>query len=99
MIWYTGHSLKLCCVVTIMQLENDTNFFVRSKPMHMPIYILGHVYGLKLILFSGMGGSKFRLGSIPQYTDQLKSKPMTVTVCLKSFLLHLWCSGQIVHMR
>ena len=27
----------------------------------MPIYILGHVYGLKLILFSGMGGSKFRL--------------------------------------
>ena len=45
MIWYTGHSLKLCCVVTIMQLETDT------KPMHRPIYILGHVYGLKLILF------------------------------------------------
>ena len=47
--------------------------------MHMPIYILGHVYGLKLILFSGMGGSKFRLGRVPQYTDQLKLKPMTVT--------------------
>ena len=58
MIWYTGHSLKLCCVVTIMQLENDTNILVRSKPMHMPMYILGHVYDLKLILFSGMGGSK-----------------------------------------
>ena len=41
MIWYTGHSLKLCCVVTIMQLETDTNILVRSKPMHMPIYILG----------------------------------------------------------
>ena len=72
MIWYTGHSLKLCCVVTIMQLETDTNILLRSKPMHMPIYILGYVYGLKLILFSGMGGSKFRLGRIPQYTDQLK---------------------------
>ena len=30
----------------------------------MPKYILGHVYGLKLILFSGMGGSKCRLGRI-----------------------------------
>ena len=58
MIWYTGHSLKLCCVVTIMQLETDTNILVRSKSMHMPMYILGHVCGLKLILFSGMGGSK-----------------------------------------
>ena len=72
MIWYTGHSLKLCCVFTVMQRETDTNILVRSKPMHMPIYILGHVYGLKLILFSCMGGSKFRLGRIPQYTDQLK---------------------------
>ena len=62
MIWYTGHSLKLCCVVTVMQRETDTNILVRSKPMHMPINILGLVYGLKLILFSCMGGSKFRLG-------------------------------------
>ena len=69
MIWYTGHGLKLCCVVTVMQRETDTNILV---PMHMPMYILGHVYGLKLILFSCMGGSKFRLGRIPQYTDQLK---------------------------
>ena len=42
--WYTGHSLKLCCVVIIMQLETDTNILVQSKPMHMPIYILGQVY-------------------------------------------------------
>ena len=32
MIWYTGHSLKLCCVVTIMQPETDTNILVWSKP-------------------------------------------------------------------
>ena len=52
--------LEVVLCGTIMQLETDTNILVRSKPMHMPIYILGHVYGLKLILFSGMGRSNFR---------------------------------------